>query len=226
MVGEIEGVGADVAERPARARALRIGAPLGLLVAARLGRPGQPVLRIFDLHEADDAEVAAPDHLAHPPHQRIAGVIVGEREDLSRLLDRRLHPFRFGERHRQRLVADDVEARLEEGDHRPGMHVVGRDDRNHFDAVGTPGLGLRHGFVVVIDAVGGETERLARAARLFGRRRQRAGDEFVLVVDARGDPVDGADEGALAAAHHAKPDASASLGVAASFDGHQVPPVT
>ena len=219
-------MGADVAERPARARALRIGAPLGLLVAGRLGRPGQPVLRIFDLHEPDHAEIAALDHLAHPPHQRIAGVIVGQREDAARLLDRGLDPLRLGERNRQRLVADDVEARLEEGDRRPGMHVVRGDDRNRLDPVGALRLGLRHGLVVVVDAVGGEAERFARAPRLLRRRRQRAGDELVLVVDPRGDAVNRADEGALPAAHHAEPDAPAGLGVAASFDGHQVPPVT
>ena len=59
VVGEIVGVGADVAERPAGARALRIDAPFGLLVARRLRRAGQPVLRIFDLDEADLAEIAA-----------------------------------------------------------------------------------------------------------------------------------------------------------------------
>ena len=179
---------ADVAERPAGARALRIDAPLGLLVAALLGRPGQPVLRIFDLHQAELAEIAALDHLAHPAHQRIAGVIVGEREDAARLLDRRLHPLGFGERHRQRLVADDVDARLEEGD-QPARRACGSGVTIATASIpsGALGLGLRHALVVVVDAVGGEAERLARAPRLLRRRRQRAGDEFVLVVDARGD---------------------------------------
>ena len=226
VVGEVIGVGADVAERPAGARALRIGAPLGLLVAALLGRPGQPVLRIFDLHQPKDAEIAALDHLAHPAHQRIAGVIVGEGEEAARLLDRRLHPLGFGERHRQRLVADDVDARLQEGDGRPGVHVVGGDDRNRLDPVRPLGLRLRHALVVVVDAVGRKSKGFARPARLLRRRRQRAGDQFVLVVDARGDAVHRADEGALAAAHHAEPDASAGLGVAASLDGHLIPPVT
>ena len=91
---------------------------------------------------------------------------------------------------------------------------------------GALGLGLRHALVIVVDAVGGESERLARAARLVRRRRQGAGDEFVLVVDARGDAVDRADEGALPAAHHAEPDPAALLRVAASLDGHRSSPLT
>ena len=61
-------MGADVAERAARAGALRIDPPLGLLVAGGLGRPAQPVLRIFDLDEADLPEFAAARHLQ--PYQR------------------------------------------------------------------------------------------------------------------------------------------------------------
>ncbi len=41
-----------------------------------------------------------------------------------------------------------------------------------------------------------------------------------MVVDARGDAVDGADEGALAAADHAEPDPSALVSVPTSLDGH------
>ena len=213
---------ADVAERPAGPRALGIDPPLGLLVAGRLGRAGQPVLRIFDLDEADLAEFAVPHHLAHAAHQRIAGVVVGEGEDAARIVDRVLHLLGFGERHRQRLVADHMNAGFEEGVGRAGVDVVRRDDRDRLDPVRPPGLGLRHALVIVVDAVGGEAERLARAARLVRRRRQSAGDEFVLVVDARGDAVDRADEGALSSAHHAEPDPAAPLGVVASLDGHRL----
>ena len=47
-----------------------------------------------------------------------------------------------------------------------------------------------------------------------------------MVVDARGDAVNRADEGALPAPHHAEPDPAAFFRVAASFDGHRVPPLT
>ena len=162
----------------------------------------------------------AANHLAHPAHERIAGVIVGERKDAPRLLDRGLHLPGFRQRHRQRLVADDVHARFEEGVGRAGMDVVRRDDRDRLDPVGALGLGLRHALIVVIDAVFGEAERLARAARFLRRGGERAGDELIVVVHARGDAMDGADERALAAAHHAEPDPAALPGVAASLDGH------
>ena len=51
-------MGADVAERAAAPGARRIDAPLGLLVAGRLGRAAQPVLRIFDLRQPQFAELA------------------------------------------------------------------------------------------------------------------------------------------------------------------------
>ena len=86
---------------------------------------------------------------------------------------------------------------------------------------GALGLRLRHRLVIVVDAVGGEAERLAGAPRLLRRRRQRAGDEFVVIVHPRGEPMHGADEGALAAADHAEPDLAALVGVAASLDRHR-----
>ena len=88
----------------------------------------------------------------------------------SGLLDRGLHLPGFRQRHRQRLVTDDMDARLEESVGRAGMDVVRRDDRHRLDPVGALGLGLRHALVVVIDAVLGEAERLARAARLVRGR--------------------------------------------------------
>jgi hypothetical protein len=90
---------------------------------------------------------------------------VGEGEDAVRLLDRGLHLPGLRQRHRQRLVADDVDSRLEEGVGRAGVDVVRCDDRNRLDPVRPLGLGLRHALVIVVDAVLGESQRLARAAR-------------------------------------------------------------
>src|SRR3546814_1236421 len=45
MFGELKGVGSDVAEAAAEARARGIGAPFGLLVAVPVDRPAQPALR-------------------------------------------------------------------------------------------------------------------------------------------------------------------------------------
>src|ERR1700722_20387067 len=113
---------------------------------------------------------------------------------------------------------------LEERIGRPGVDVIRGDDGDRLDAVGAFGLRLRHALVIVVDPIGGETERLARAPGFLGRRRQGAGDKLVMVVDARGDAVKGADKGALAAADHPQPDPAALFGVAASLDGHALLP--
>ena len=52
-----------------------------------------------------------------------------------------------------------------------------------------------------------ETQFLARGFERAGIGRQRARHEFIVIVHARREAMHGADEGALAAAHHAEPDA-------------------
>ena len=144
------------------------------------------------------------DHGARLPDHRVAGVVVGEHEERVRLGRRLLQPLRLGERRGQRLVADHVDAALEELARGRGVHVVGRDDRDRLDAVLPPRLALGHGREVVVDPVGREPERRARGARLLRRRGEGAGDQLVFVVDPRRDAVHRADEGVLAAADHAR----------------------
>jgi hypothetical protein len=55
--GQVEGMGADVADRAAQAPTAGSVRQSGLLVVLFLDR--QPVLRIFDLHHPDPAELAA-----------------------------------------------------------------------------------------------------------------------------------------------------------------------
>ena len=63
----------------------------------------------------------------------------------------------------------------------------------------------RHLLEAAVGAVGGDAYRSAAPALAAVRiGRQRAGDQFVAVVQPRGDAVHGADEGAGAAAHHAE----------------------
>ena len=66
VAGELVRMRADVADAAARARARRVGAPLGLLLAGGLERLGQPVLRVLDLDHADLAEQAVLHHLRAP----------------------------------------------------------------------------------------------------------------------------------------------------------------
>jgi hypothetical protein len=80
--------------------------------------------------------------------------------------------------------------------------MVWRDDRDRFDAVGSRGLGLRHGPKVGIGSIGPEADGRRRSDRFIGRGRKRAGDEFVTIVQARGDTVNGADESTFPAADH------------------------
>src|SRR3546814_21123802 len=83
MFGELKGVGSDVAEAAAEARARGIGAPFGLLVAVPVDRPAQPALRIFGLHQPDLAEIAARDAHARLFDQPIAAIGEGEPVELA-----------------------------------------------------------------------------------------------------------------------------------------------
>jgi hypothetical protein len=61
----------------------------------RLGRARHPVLQIFDLDEPDFAEYVALRHSTYAAHERIGGVVVGEREDAVRLCQPRLFSSSF-----------------------------------------------------------------------------------------------------------------------------------
>ena len=95
-----------------------------------------------------------------------------------------------------------MNTRIQEGVGDRRVHMVWSDDRNRFDAVGSRGLGLCHGPKVRIGSIGPKADSRRRSDRFIGRGRKRASDEFVTIVQARGDPVDGADEGAFPAAYH------------------------
>jgi hypothetical protein len=85
--------------------------------------------------------------------------------------------------------------------------MVWGNDRDRFDTIGSCGLGLGHGPKVGIGSIGPKTDRSRRSDRFIGRGRKRASDEFVSIVEARGDTVDGTDEGAFPAAYHSKSNA-------------------
>ena len=186
----------------------RVRAPVRLLVAGALRALGQPVLRIFDLNEPDVAERAAAHHRPRLPHQRVARVVMRQHENEPGSADLRGQIPRFIERGGQRLVADHVDAGFEKGADRRGVHVVRCHDGNRFDAVGPCGFRLRHNGEVVVAACGVEAQRQGRPGRLLGRGRQRSGDQLKMVVEPCRDAMHRADESTLAAADHAKPDAS------------------
>ena len=120
-------------------------------------------------------------------------------------LRQRHQRLRFGERGRQRLVADHVDAGLEEGGGDRRMQMVGRDDDDRLDAVGPGRLGPRHLAVIGIAAVGGEADVGSRRGRVRRVGRQRAGHQRDLVVEPHRQPMHRADEGVAPAADHADP---------------------
>ena len=73
-------VAADVAHAVRHAGLPRVRAPGGLLLPRSLERRGEPLLRVLGGDEADVAQLAARDHLAHVPHHRVAGVRIGDGE--------------------------------------------------------------------------------------------------------------------------------------------------
>ena len=75
-LGELRRVRADVAEAACRAGQRGVGAPRGLLLAGGFERLGEPVLRIFDLHDAHVAQLTRLDQRPRGADQRIAAVVV------------------------------------------------------------------------------------------------------------------------------------------------------
>ena len=194
----------DVANATGDAALRRIGPPVGLLVAGAFEQRRQPALVVFDDHLADLAELAAGDHVPRLPHQRVAGVVVGDGEDDAGFLGRSEQVVRLLGGMYQRLVADDVDAGLGERLGHRVVHVVGRDDADEVDAF----AGRAAQFVFEqrlpgrVVAVVGEAEFAPGGERLFGARRQRAGGELHLAVERHCPTMYAADEGALAAADH------------------------
>ena len=158
-------------------------------------------------------EQAVGDHLACLPDHGIAGVVVGQHEHAAGLV------HEFGElacilkRGGQRLVADDVNAAFKECLRGRKMHVVGRDDRHCVDPVLAPRLALGHLGEVGVTAARINPELLARGLGSLCGRGKSASDEFVAPVQSGSDAMHAADEGTLAATHHAQPQPAAWPGL-------------
>jgi len=142
------GVDADVGETCGGARTAGIGSPFRLLVSVGVDWLSEPILDISRVDDSDVADFAGFDHFARLAHHRIAGVVEAHRKN---------EPLRacefdqlgsFGERRRQRLVADDVDSRLKESLRDREVQMVRGDDDDGLDAVGARGLAARH-FAIV-----------------------------------------------------------------------------
>ena len=205
-------MGADVAGRAGGTGAGRIGAPAGLLLAGVLELGREPVLDVLGLHEPNGPELALGHHLPRLPDHGVAGIVVRQHEDAARLLDQFGELARILEGRGHRLVADDVDAAIEERLGRREVDVVGRDDRHRVDPVLAPRLALGHLGEVAVAARRIEAQLLARGLRLLGRGGERAGHQLVAPVQTGGDPVHPTDERPLPAADHAQPQPAARPG--------------
>ena len=142
--GEIVGVRANVTQRSGGTTLSGIGPPGGLFLAGGFHRGSQPVLRVFDLHDAQLAEFACRDHFAGLANHRIAGVVVGDAKDQAGFAHELRKDKGVFDGRSERLVADHVDASIEEGFGRCKVEVIRRDDGDCVDAVGAPGFGGSH----------------------------------------------------------------------------------
>jgi hypothetical protein len=161
-------------------------------------------LDVLDVDLPDGAERATPDHRAGVADQRVAGVVEGDAEDPAA----RLHPgdqvLRVGERGRERLVADHVQAGLERvAGGRVVLGVRGHD-RERVDAVAARALAGDQLGVVAVGPVGRDAEVQRRRARALPVAAEHCRHHLIVVVQAGGRAVHRADERARPAADHAQ----------------------
>ncbi len=93
---------------------------------------------------------------------------------------------------------------LEERPGRVRVGVVRRDDRHRVDAVRPLPFSAGHRVEIVVDAVRREEQVLPGEPGAPGIRRECARDELPAVVEPGRDAVDGSDERAAPAPHHAQ----------------------
>ena len=199
---QVLGVAADVAQRPGDAAAGRIGAPARLFVAQLVLR--QPALVVGHRHLAQRAQRPAADHRPRLTDHRVAAVVVGDGKNHAALTGQRQQflGLRYGMH--QRLVADDVEARVHEGPRHREVQVIGRDDAHGVDGVGPPLFARQHGFPGVVSAFRGQAQRRPGSPGALRRAGQCPGHQLELPVERGGVAMHGPDEGALTAADHAQ----------------------
>ncbi len=145
-------------------------------------------------------------HFARLADHRITGVVERHQEFAPPRGGERDQRFRVGQRGRQRLVADHIDPRLQEGRCDRCVQMVGGNDDDRLDAVRPACLAFGHDPVVGIAAVGPEADLGSRGRGVGRVCRQGAGDQLDLIVETHRQAMDGADEGVAAAADHADPE--------------------
>src|SRR5689334_9790547 len=101
---------ADVAEAPCGPGLGRIGAPGRLLLSPRFEPRAEPALDVIRAERLNLSQLTVENHLPRVADERVARVIVRQREYGPRFLNQLLQLFRLFQIERHRLVADDIES--------------------------------------------------------------------------------------------------------------------
>ena len=215
---EVVHVRPDVAHRRRWPRLRRILAPRRLLVAALLEAGREPALRILGHDLAQLAQRARPHQVARLLDHGVAGIVMREREYEAGALHRAAEILGIGHRGRHGLVADDVDAGVQEGRRDRVVQVVGGDDRHRVDAAVRVQRGLRGGHLAegTVDAPRVQAQFAPLRPGTVRVRCEGARDKLPLAVQRRGHPMHRPDEGTGPAADHAVPELPAQVGVHAA----------
>ena len=97
-------------------------------------------VRELHVDDADLAQLTAGDHLPRLLDELVAGVAIGDADDLVGRLRQHQQFFRFGDGETERLLANDVDPRLQRRLADLEVRAVGRGDRDGLQTVGASGL--------------------------------------------------------------------------------------
>ena len=156
---------------------------------------------------------ACEDHVPRLPYHGVKREGIGHAEDQSRIPLEGHQGLGLVQARRQGLVADDVDARLEEGTGDVVVGVVGRTDGNCIDAVRAGCFMPRHGAIVVVDAVVGQEPVPARCPGCGRIGRERSCDDVPPVGETSAGGVPSADLATAPAADEAKPQSTIGPGI-------------
>ena len=191
---ELLRVTADGAHDEREAAALGIEYPReAVVLRAVLDARGHAGLYVLDLYRPDRTQRAIAHERARIASHRIRGIAVRDREHATVLARARDEIAGLGKSFRDRLVADDVEARIECGGGVGIVRIVRRHDRHRVDAVGARLFLRQHRLHVAVAAR--RVEAHARAGRARTRRiaGEHARDRAPPAVQLRGTAMRPAD---------------------------------
>ena len=199
-------VAPDGAQHQRHAAALRIEYPAeAIVLRAILDACREPALDVFDLHQVDPAQVAVANQRARIAGHRVGGVGVRDREQAAVLPRARHQVAGLREIVRHRLVADDVESRIQCRRRKRIVRVVRRHDRHGVDAVGAKFFLRQHVGHVAVAACRVESHRGAGCSGAAGIAGKYAGDRAPPAIHFRSAAMHATDPGVGPAADDPQP---------------------